>query len=242
MKQLSYQISSWRNYLQRLMLSVVLILATTVLVAAPAFATSVYEMPSLTADSSTWVVDKGEVVSRLTEGKISSELSDLAKQTGNEVRIVTIRHLDYDETIQSFTNQLFEKWFPTPEAQANQTLLAIDTVTNSTAIRTGEKVKSIMPDEIAQSVASETVQVPLRQGDKYNQALSDAGDRLVVVLSGQPDPGPPQVAAENARVEGTFKTAQETDRGSSTVWVVGLLIAATVIPMATYFWYQSMSS
>ncbi|MCL1470944.1 photosystem II repair protein Psb32 [Argonema antarcticum] len=242
MKQLSSQISSWRNYLQRLMLSVVLILATTVLVADPAFATSVYEMPSLTADSSTWVVDKGEVVSRVTEGKISSLLENLAKQTGNEVRIVTIRHLDYDETIQSFTNQLFEKWFPTPEAQANQTLLAIDTVTNSTAIRTGEKVKSIMPDEIAQSVASETVQVPLRQGDKYNQAFEDAGDRLVAVLSGQPDPGPPQVAAENARVEGTFKTAAETDRGSSTVWVVGLLIAATVIPMATYFWYQSMSS
>ncbi len=242
MKQFSYQISSWRNYLQRLMLSVVLILATTVLVASPAFATSVYEMPSLTADSSTWVLDKGEVVSRVTEGKISSLLENLAKQTGNEVRIVTIRHLDYDETIQSFTNQLFEKWFPTPEAQANQTLLAIDTVTNSTAIRTGEKVKSIMPDEIAQSVASETVQVPLQQGDKYNQALEDAGDRLVAVLSGQPDPGPPQVVAENVRVEGTFKKAEETDKGSSTVWVVGLLIAATVIPMATYFWYQSMSS
>ncbi|MCL1463947.1 photosystem II repair protein Psb32 [Argonema galeatum] len=242
MKQLLYQISSWRNYLQRLMLSVVLILATTVLVADPAFATGVYEMPSLAAGSSTWVLDKGEVVSRVTEGKISSLLENLAKQTGNEVRIVTIRHLDYDETIESFTNKLFEKWFPTPEAQANQTLLTIDTVTNSTAIRTGDKVKSIMPDEIAQSVASETVQVPLRQGDKYNQAFEDAGDRLVAVLSGQPDPGPPQVVAENVRVEGTFKKAEETDKGSSTVWVVGLLIAATVIPMATYFWYQSMSS
>lgn len=241
MKQLFYQISNWGKSLQHLILSVVLIFATTVLVAAPAFATGVYEMPSLAAGSSTWIIDKGEVVSRVTEGKISSKLSNLAKETGNEVRIVTVHRLDYDETIQSFTNQLFEKWFPTPEAQANQILLAIDTVTNSTAIRTGEKVKSIVPDEIAQSVASETVQVPLRQGDKYNQALEDAGDRLVAVLSGQPDPGPPKVV-ENVQVEGTFKKAEETDRGSSTVWVVGLLIAATVIPMATYFWYQSMGS
>ncbi len=210
---------------------------------APAWATSIYEMPTLPAGDRTWVIDKAEVLSRATEGKISSSLENLATQTNNQVRIVTIRHLDYDETIQSFTDKLFEKWFPTPEAQANQTLLAIDTVTNASAIHTGDKVKSIMPDEIAHSVASETVLVPLKQGDKYNQAFSDASDRLVAVLSGQPDPGPPQVA-DNLQVEGTFAKAEETEteRSSSTGWVIGLLIAATVIPMATYYWYQSMGS
>lgn len=42
------------------------------------------------------------------------------------------------------------------------------------------------------------------------------------------------------QVEGTFKTAEETnkDKGNATAWVVGLLIAATVIPMATYYLYQ----
>jgi hypothetical protein len=35
----------------------------------------------------------------------------------------------------------------------------IDKLTNTTAIRTGDKVK-LLPDDIAQSVATETVQAP----------------------------------------------------------------------------------
>ncbi|MHC5729121.1 MAG: photosystem II repair protein Psb32, partial [Nostoc sp.] len=34
------------------------------------------------------------------------------------------------------------------------------------------------------------------------------------------------------------KKAEETNQGNATAWVVGLLIAATVIPMATYYIYQ----
>jgi uncharacterized protein len=154
--------------------------------------------------------------------------------------MVTIHRLDYGETTDSFTQALFKKWFPTPEAQANQTLLVIDTLTNTTAIRTGEAVRSIMPDDITESVASETVMVPLRDGNKYNQALLDASDRLLAVLSGEPDPGPPLVE-ENVQVAGTFKSAEETDTKNSTIWVVAILIIATVVPMATYFFYQSFS-
>jgi uncharacterized protein len=120
--------------------------------------------------------------------------------------------------------------------QANQTLLAINTVTDGTAIRTGDKVKSLMPDDIAKSIASETVLAPLRSGEKYNQAFLDASDRLVAVLSGKPDPGPPQIAA-TVNTESTFKKAEETDTGNATIWVIGLLIAATVIPMLTYYLY-----
>jgi uncharacterized protein len=209
--------------------------------ATPANATGAYDMLNLVAGEKTWILDQAEVLSRISEGQINSTLEKLAQQTGNEVRFVTIHRLDYGETAQSFTDQLFAKWFPTPETQANQTLLAIDTVTNTTGIHTGEKVKSLMSDEIAQSVASETVLVPLREGDKYNQAFVDAGDRISAILSGKPDPGAP-VVADNLQVESTFKKADETDTGSSTIWVIGLLIAATVIPMATYYWYQSMGS
>lgn len=235
------QFFSGRKLLQHLLLSIASIVLATGLVAAPANATGVYQLPSLAAGDRTWVIDKGEVLSRASEGQISSALDNLAKKTGNQVRIVTIHRLDYGETPASFADKLFEKWFPTPEAGANQTLLVIDSVTNGAAIRTGDKVKTIMPDEIASSVASETLLAPLRDGNKYNQALSDASDRLVAVLSGEPDPGPPQVV-KTVSVEGTFKKAEETDTGNATVWVVGLLIAATVIPMATYFWYQNLGS
>jgi uncharacterized protein len=240
MKQLLNQLYNSRNYLQRLILQLLLIILASGLVATPANAIGVYQMPNVNAGEPTWVIDKAEVLSRLNEGKLSKTLEDLAKKTGNEVRMVTIHRLDYGETPETFTKALFEKWFPTAQAQANQTLLVIDTLTNGTAIQTGETVKSIMPDAIAQSVASETLVVPLRDGNKYNQGLLDASDRLIAVLSGQPDPGPP-VVAENVQVEGTFKSAEETDTKNSTIWVVAILIIATVVPMATYFFYQGFS-
>ncbi|AFY55589.1 beta-propeller domain-containing protein, methanol dehydrogenase [Rivularia sp. PCC 7116] len=234
MKKLLSHFLGCKKYIAKLIVSLAMIVFVSSMFSIPALATGVYNIPNLTSD--TWIVDEADLISRFNEGKIISAFDELAKQTGNEVRIVTIRRLDYGETPESFTKALFEKWFPSKEAQANQTLLMIDSVTNGTAIITGDKVKSIMPDDIAQSVASETVQVPLRNGNKYNQAILDAKERLVAVLSGEPDPGPPEVTNE-IQVEGTFTKAEDTDQGNATAWVVGLLIAATVIPMATYYIY-----
>ena len=237
MKQLLSHFLGCKKYIAKLVVSLAVTIFISSVLAVPALATGVYNMPNLTSD--TWIVDEADLISRFNEGRIANAFDELAKDTGNEVRIVTVRRLDYGETPESFTKDLFEKWFPSKEAQANQTLLMIDSVTNGTAIITGDKVKSTMSDDIAQSVASETVLVPLRKGNKYNQAFLDAQERLVTVLSGQPDPGPPEVTDE-VQVEGTFTKAEETDQGNATIWVVGLLIAATVIPMATYYIYLAI--
>lgn len=228
------------KYIKNLILSIGAIILATGLFVGPANATGSYQMPNLSAGTPTWIVDDAEVLSLVTKNKLNKTLENLAEATGNEVRLVTIRRLDYGETAASFTDKLFEKWFPTPEAATHQTLLVLDTLTNNDAIRTGEAVKTIVSDEIAQSVANETVQVPLREGNKYNEALIAASDRLNAVLSGQPDPGPPAVG-DGLQVARTFKTAEETDDKNATIIVIVLLVVATVIPMATYFWYQGFS-
>ena len=240
MTRLPKQLLSWRKYLQTLAAAIAIALIASQMAVLPALATGVYEMPVLSAGDRTWVFDKGDVLSRSSESNISSVLDNLENQTGKQVRLVTIRRLDYGETTATFTDQLFEQWFPTKEDQTNQILLVLDTVTNSAAIRTGEGVKSLLTDEIAQSVAGETVQVPLREGNKYNEAFAAASTRIATVLSGEPDPGAPKVV-DNIQVEGTFKKAEETDQGNATVVVVVLLVLATVIPMVTYFWYQGFS-
>lgn len=100
------------KYLQRLILTVALMILTTLLVATPASATGVAQMPNLQPGDRTWVIDQAEVLSRLNEGEISKELENLADKTGNEVRIVTIRRLDYGETAESFANKLLKNGFP----------------------------------------------------------------------------------------------------------------------------------
>jgi uncharacterized protein len=222
---------------RRIVLSVLMTVISFSLWALPAYATGVYDIPSVSPGEATWVIDEANVLSRINQGKLSHTFETLARETGTEVRLVTIHRLDYGETAESFANQLFETWFPTENDQANQVLLVLDNVTNNSAIRTGDAVKSLLSREIAESVAQETLMAPLRNGNKYNQALLDAGDRLVAVLSGNPDPGPPDVAPD-IQTEGTFTSADETDSNNATVLVIGFLIAATIIPMATYYIYK----
>jgi uncharacterized protein len=204
------------------------------LIIAPVQATGVYDLPVVNAGEPVWVIDQADVVSRATEGKLTNTLSNLAKNTGYEVRMVTVRRIDYGETIDSLVNDLFTTWFPTPEEQANQTVVMVDSLTNKTAIRTGDELKQLLPPEITSSIASETMLFNLKDL-QYNQALLDAGDRLGTILSGEDDPGPPQI--KEANIEGTFATAEETNDRNATIWVIVLLIVATIIPMVTYFWY-----
>ncbi len=203
--------------------------------AAAAGATGVQDLPAISSGQETWVVDSADVLSRSTEGSLSRRLQQLAADTGYEVRLVAVRRLDYGETIDSFAEQLFATWFPTAAAQAHQVLLVLDTLTNDSALRAGEAVTTRLAADVATSIAQETLLVPIRQAGKYNQAFLDASDRLATVLLGGPDPGAPQVADLN--IEATFASAEETDSKSAGLWVIGLLIVATVVPMVTYFAY-----
>lgn len=205
---------------------------------APAWATGVYDLPILGTGSSTYLIDQADVVSLANENRLNGDLKKLAQNTGQETRFVVIRRLDFDTDIDQFADDLFQRWYPDAEAQNNQTLLVLDTLTNSVALRRGAEAQSLITDEIADSIVRETVAVPLKDGAKYNQALIDADKRLSAVLSGATDPGPPAVQAIN--LEGTFATAEETDDKSATIWVVVLLALATLIPMVTYFWYVGL--
>ncbi|MBF2090375.1 MAG: TPM domain-containing protein [Synechococcales cyanobacterium K44_A2020_017] len=228
--------SVWTALCKSVLIALVSVFFMLQVGALPAHATGVYSMPSVAAGDPTWVIDEADIISRLNQGKLDRQLAAIAEETGVEVRFVTFHRLDYGETAQSFADQLFETWFPTPESQANQVVLVLDNVTNTTAIHADASVSDRLTAEIAESVAQETLQVPIRDGNKYNQAFLDAGDRLLAVLTGQPDPGPPVVEV-TIQTEGTYAKAEETDQNSSTVLIVGFLIAATVIPMVTYYIY-----
>jgi uncharacterized protein len=229
-----------RIFLRKLGLICIVTIAAWQLCLFPAAATALYEIPTISQGVPTWSIDKAGLLSVATKAKINGSLEKLAATTGKEVRFLTIHRFDYGDNAQTFAVKIFQKWFPTPAEQQNQILILLDDLTNTTGIVTGTEVKKVLSDEIATSIANETMLVPLRGGNRYNQSFSDAVDRLTVVLSGQPDPGPP-VIKEEAVAGSTYLTAEETEanRFSFTTIVIVLLIAATVIPMATWWWYQN---
>jgi uncharacterized protein len=235
MKQDSSRIEPSQFCLKNLLISVFAIAIFSLNFISPALATGVFDLPSPNTED-VWVVDVANEISLDTQNKLSSQFKDLAAKTGQELRMVAIRRLDYGETINSLADEIFATWYPEPSAQENQTLLVMDTLTNTTAIRTGAKAAELVNSEMIQSVIQDTVGYNLRAGNKYNQALLDSRDRLLAVLSGETDPGPAAVE-EEVQVEGTFTKAEDTDAGFAWTWVIVLLLLATVIPMVTYFWY-----
>ena len=217
------------------LISALLLLFAISCLTAPALATGLFDLPDFDAKG-VWVVDTADAISNANESKLTKTFEELAEQTGQEVRMVAIRRLDYGETVDSLADEIFQDWYPDTQAQANQTLIVLDTLTNNAAIRSGNSAENLIGEEAAESIINDTMGYNIRNGNKYNQAFNDAGDRLVAILSGQEDPGPP-VMEDDIQIEGTFTKAEDTDDSSATVWVIGFLIVATVIPMATYYWY-----
>ncbi|MEL6578389.1 MAG: TPM domain-containing protein [Cyanobacteria bacterium J06621_12] len=216
-------------------LSNLLVVVTVFCVAAPAIATGLFDLPDFDADK-VWVVDTADAISNANQSKLTKTFKEFANETGQEIRMVAVRRLDYGETVDSLAAEIFADWYPDSAAQINQTLLVLDTLTNNVAIRSGDAAQELIGEEVATSIVEETVGYNIRKGNKYNQAFIEAGDRLVAVLAGQEDPGPP-VIEDEIQIEGTFTKAEDTDQGSATVWVIGFLIVATVVPMVTYYWY-----
>ncbi|MFZ9738073.1 MAG: photosystem II repair protein Psb32 [Prochlorotrichaceae cyanobacterium] len=203
---------------------------------AAAHATSVYAIPRVAAGESTWIVDQADVLSRLTQSELQDKLEDLARQTGIELRLVTFRRLDYGDTTQTFVDKLFAAWFDESDRQADEALFALDVQTNYGSLHLGETAANLVNSETIASILDETMVAPLRDGNKYNQALIDVTDRLGAILKGEPDPGPPTIAA-NFQVDRTFASPEETKESNATTIVIVLLVIATIVPMLTYFAY-----
>ncbi len=200
-------------------------------------AVEVLDLPPLAAGDREWVKDFASVLSTSTEGFVARKFDAIANATGDHLRLVTVRRIDYGQTIEDFAAELFSHWFPTPEEKENEALVVMATEDHRTAIVAGPKVTATASPETIESIASTTLLLPAQKSN-YNQSAMDGASRLFAVLTGEPDPGPPQVQ-EEAIARGTFASAEETDVQSST-WIVAIvLVIATAAPMVTYYFLQS---
>ena len=192
------------------------------------------EIKSLTGQ--TWVIDDSDVLSTSTQNSVISKAEKLSETQGIEVRVVAIRRIDLGQPASEFSQELFDQWFPTDADKANQVLLFLATEDHRTAIQAGSKVKELLSDEIADSIANETMLYPARKAS-YNQSVNEGMARLEAILTGNPDPGAPLLVVEESETS-NYATKEETEASSSNVVVILLLILATLLPMATYYWLQ----
>lgn len=196
--------------------------------ALPAYAVGVEDYPLL--PSTEKVSDGADVLSRAAIAELQRRL-EVFGDARVDARVITLRRLDYDLTLQELADQLLERW----QSEANEQLLVlIETGTNSVSIQASSEVRSLLPEVLLISTAETTMAYPLRDGGRYRQALIDGIDRLGVVLAGGDDPGPP-VVVEPALIASNIPSVEETANSNAFSWVIVLLVVGTLVPMATWW-------
>jgi uncharacterized protein len=121
------QAVSLKTNLLKSALSSLLLMVTIFCIATPAIATGLFDLPNFDAEN-LWVVDTADAISSVNQGKLSKTFKDLANATGQEVRMVAVRRLDYGETVDSLAAEIFKDWYPNAEVQGNQTLLVLSLI------------------------------------------------------------------------------------------------------------------
>lgn len=196
--------------------------------ALPAYAVGVEDYPLL--PSTEKVSDGADVLSRAAIAELQRRL-EVFGDARVDARVITLRRLDYDLSLQELADQLLERW----QSEDNEQLLVlIETGTNSVSIQASSEVRSLLPEELLISTAETTMAYPLRDGGRYRQALIDGIDRLGVVLAGGDDPGPP-VVVEPALIASNIPSVEETANSNAFSWVIVLLVVGTLVPMATWW-------
>jgi uncharacterized protein len=196
--------------------------------ALPAYAVGIDDYPLL--PSTEKVSDGADVLSRAAIAELQRRL-EVFSDARVDARVITLRRLDYDLTLQELADQLLERW----QSEDNEQLLVlIETGTNSVSIQASPEVRSLLPEELLISTAETTMAYPLRDGGRYRQALIDGIDRLGLVLAGGDDPGPP-VVVEPALIASNIPSVEETANSNAFSWIIVLLVVGTLVPMATWW-------
>lgn len=176
--------------------------------------------------------DDAEVVRKGDEELFATALQNIYKNTGYKVRFVMAKSLPYDTTPNEYAAELFKQW----NLGDSDVLMVASPKLARAGFAVGSAVSSRLTPAIAESICNETYAV--RSGvEIYGGALLDVSNRLIPVLNGSEDPGPPDVSAKE--VYQTYKTKEETksSRKKYVVVVSVILVIAFVAPMLQYLWY-----
>jgi uncharacterized protein len=225
----------FRHALFRFLMPVLAMLLALAVPMTSASAASVTDLPVQPPQER--VLDQANVLSRASRGEIERLLEEF-QQERVDARLVTIDRLDYGLSLDQVGRQLLRSWSDGADAgdtpSPQRLLLLIDAQTRATAVVSSSALQRQLPAALLRSTARTTMALPLRNGERYRQAVVDGLARLSTVLRGGEDPGEPMIQ-DSVVVESNVPTREETASSNAFTWVVVLLVVGSVVPMLTWW-------
>ncbi|OSX75566.1 hypothetical protein BU14_0231s0018 [Porphyra umbilicalis] len=176
--------------------------------------------------------DEANIVPAASETQIVKSLNKLAESSGLTVRFVMVRSVPYDTLPQEYADQLFQDW----GLGDKDVLFVGGSKVARGGLALGADAKKLVTPEQVESIGADTFSYKAIEA-QYSLAASDVINRLIPVLNGREDPGPPVIIRED--VSPTFKSKKDTneERSKYSTVVIVLLVVACLVPMLQYYWY-----
>eukprot|EP00184_Porphyridium_aerugineum_P008301 CAMPEP_0184691222 /NCGR_PEP_ID=MMETSP0313-20130426/128_1 /TAXON_ID=2792 /ORGANISM="Porphyridium aerugineum, Strain SAG 1380-2" /LENGTH=232 /DNA_ID=CAMNT_0027148899 /DNA_START=183 /DNA_END=881 /DNA_ORIENTATION=- len=200
--------------------------ATSLMPVAPAYADVPDEKPTVR------FIDDASAVQKTTRDMLEKSLTRIKINTGFDVHFVMVRSFPFGDDADKYAEELFKQW----GLGESDVLIVGGTKVARAGFAVGSEAQKLLTPEIMTSIGTETFPFKARQ-EAYSSAALDVTNRIIPVLSGQQDPGPPAVQRESA--EGTYKSKEETEKGRGKYWTVFwvLIVVSIVAPMLQYLFY-----
>ncbi|CAG9460456.1 unnamed protein product [Pedinophyceae sp. YPF-701] len=204
---------------------------------APALA-SEFDILAEAAPQGTYIVDDAGVLNTVTRNEVNKQLYNLEKETGFKLNVVTIRKLEFDPDVFSFSDKVLEKWYPTKEVGDKKGVLLVVTTSKEGAISGGPAFLNTAGDDVLDAVINNNIPI-FTEEEKYNESVTSSVKRIASVLEGKPDPGGPE--RKTTKRKRTFRTKEETEKSKSvtSTVVLTLLFISVVVPMLQYYGYTA---
>jgi len=114
---------------------------------------------------------------------LENKLSELEKQTTNEIGVVIIKSLGGD-TIENVAQEIFTQWGIGKKEKNNGVLLLISLDDRQTRIHTGYGVEPYLTDIGTSYIQSDVITPAFKQGN-YFGGIDEAVDKMIEALGGQ---------------------------------------------------------
>lgn len=184
-----------------------------------------------TAPTSALFDDAG-VVQKANASLFSKAVENIQLTEGYTVRFVIAKGMPYGLSPDDYAAELFSQW---GLGERDVLFVASPRLARAGAA-VGDATGQRLTKDIAESICNETY--ALRSGEElYGNALLDVSNRLIPVLGGKEDPGPPDLTSREAMK--SYKTKKETssERGKYTKIVGAVLVIAFVAPLVQTYWF-----
>lgn len=166
-----------------------------------------------------WVADYAGVIEPQAYQKMTGVIQELEKKTGAEIAVVTVKKLE-NETIDSFSVQLFKKWGIGKKGKDNGVLLIAAIEDRKVKIEVGYGLEGILPDGLCGEIL-DTYIIPAFKKGAFGEGLMMGTLALASVI------------AKDANVEltGEMIAVRQAVKRSPRSMILKLLLFIILIPI-----------